>query len=115
MLQYPSTCDIYRPFDGRDAAATGIPCRLIPALNVDPHDARNLTWTHYIDVPADTDVRDGCTRAAGDSNIAFNDGDEVRVGSTRYVVVWVEPHDRDGLMAFRRAYLLRHEVAWPDL
>jgi hypothetical protein len=112
---YPSTCDIYRPFDAATPTQTGVECRLAPDLIHGQRGTGNLWWTHYIEVAADTDVRDGCTRAKDDAMIAYADGDEIRIGTTRYVVVWVEPHDRDGVMAFRRVYLLRHDVNWPDL
>lgn len=62
-----------------------------------------------------TDIRDACTRSAETSSITYADGDEIRIGTTRYATVWVEPHDRDGVMAFRRVYLLRHEVTWPEV
>jgi hypothetical protein len=113
---FPSTCDIYRPFGAGSPTQTGIQCRLVPDMF---HGQRlgggNLGWTHYLELAADADIRDGCSRRDGDSTITFTDGDEIRIGTTRYAVVWVEPHDRDGMMAFRRAYLLRHDVTWPTL
>ncbi len=114
MPAYPSTCDIYRPFDDAAPTETGIECRLVPDL-VNGQRSLGLTWTHYIEVPPDTDIRDACTRSAETSSITYADGDEIRIGTTRYATVWVEPHDRDGIMAFRRVYLLRHEVTWPEV
>lgn len=115
MPIFPSTCDLYRPFDDASPTQTGIECRLVPDLFRGQRGTGNLWWTHYVEVPAETDIRDGCTRTKGDPTIAYSDGDEIRIGTTRYAVVWVEPHDRDGPMAFKRVYVLRHEVTWPDV
>lgn len=111
MNPFTTTCDVYRPFGDATPTATGVPCRLVPELQT----LAGLQWTHYIDLPDGTDVRDGCTRSEGLNAIAFADGDEVRIGGTRYAVVWVEGHNRDTAQPFRRAYLFRHEVTWPDV
>src|SRR5437763_16090318 len=109
-----TTCDIYRPFGAGSPLTTGVPCRLTPALETVEAPARS----HTLDLQPGVDVRDGCTRTAGTAAIDFADGDEVRVpggaGTTRYVVVWVETAGRGPPMQYQRAYLLRHETAWPD-
>ena len=110
MSLWNTTCDIHRPF-GDDTIATGIECRLVPDF-VRGQTATGVRWTHYLDLPADTDIRDGCTRSEGSPDITFADGDEVRVPSgsdTRFVVVWVEQHNLGGPMSFCRAFLTRHE------
>src|SRR5258708_6056080 len=112
---WTTTCDIYRPFGDSTPTATGVACRLVPDL---PRGqlAAGLSWTHYVDCSVDTDVRDGCTRSEGSASVTFADGDEVRVPSVsdvRYVVVWVETHNLDGPNSFRRAFLTRHDAAWP--
>jgi hypothetical protein len=82
-------------------------------------DAGELRWSHYIDVQEGVDIRDGCGRAPGANAIVYGDGDEVRVpsgllGATRYVVVWVERINRGTNVAFKRVYLLRDTVVWPE-
>jgi hypothetical protein len=115
-----NTCDIYRPFGDATPLATGIPCRLAPDLagGSGKKVVAALIWTHILDFQPGADVRDGCSRTAGTNAIDFADGDEVRVpggaGTTRYVVVWVETVGLGTTMQYQRAYLLRHEAAWPD-
>jgi hypothetical protein len=112
---WTTSCDIYRPFAG-SLVASNVPCRLVPDM-INGQSATGLAWTDYIDLPADTDIRDGCTRNDRAPTVAFDDGDEVRVPSgsnTRYVVVWVEWHNVGGPMSFTRAYLTRHDAAWDD-
>ena len=111
-----TTCDIYRPFGAASPTATGVPCRLATcqagAARPGP-----MVWSHTLDLQPGVDIRDGCTRAAGTDALTYADGDEVRVpsgGSTRYVVVWVETHNRGSSMQCLRAYLLRHQPSWPD-
>jgi hypothetical protein len=111
-----TTCDIYRPFGAAAPAATAVPCQLSPDLAAGTLGG-SLVWTHVLDLAPGADIRDGCTRTAGGDAITYADGDEVRVpsgGSTRYVVVWVETQNRGSSMQCLRAYLLRHEAAWPD-
>jgi hypothetical protein len=111
-----TTCDIYRPFGDASPTTTGVPCRLTPALaSVNGRlVSGQLGWSHTLDVQPGVDVRDGCSRAEGATTIDFADGDEVRVGGSRYVVVWVETVGRGTPLQYQRAYLLRHEAAWPD-
>lgn len=115
MNFFTTTCDVYRPFGAGAPTITGIPCRLVPNMNQNNRGGGGLTWTHYVDLPFDGDVRDGCTRAAVSPDVFYADGDEVRIGTVRYVVVWVELHNRGGTTPFRRAYLTRDTVTWPDL
>src|ERR1043166_9138944 len=115
---WTTTCDIHRPFGDGSPRFADIPCRLVPDLAAGIRAGGVFSWTHYLDLPADADIQDGCTRDEKSQDLTFNAGDEVRVpagGSTRYVVVWVEQHNRCGPTEFRRAYLLRHEVIWPDV
>jgi hypothetical protein len=116
----PTTFDLYRPFGAAGPTATGLACNLVACLEGGrgaQAAANYLTWSHYLDVDAAVDVRDGCTRAAGADQVTYADGDEVRApsgaGSTRYVVVWVEVHNRGTAVEFKRAYLLRHAATWP--
>ena len=113
-----TNCDVYRPFGAASPTAAGIACRLTPGLTDGGLVTTAPAWTHTLDVQPGVDVRDGCTRIAGSAAIDFADGDEVRVpggaGTTRYVIVWVETVGRGTSMQYQRAYLLRHEAAWPD-
>ena len=115
-----TTCDVYRPFGAGSPTTSGIPCRLTPALAALTGKLviGQLGWTHTLDVQSGVDIRDGITRSAGSATIDFADGDEVRVpggaGTTRYVVVWVETVGLGTPIQHQRAYLLRHEAAWPD-
>ncbi|MGL4553975.1 MAG: hypothetical protein ACRC33_22675 [Gemmataceae bacterium] len=106
-----STCKIIRPFGGAQVAA-GVPCKMLNAVM----DGRNpiaaaLMWTTYMYVDDTIDVRDGCSRGVGMDLVLYADGDEVQIGSVRYVVVWVEKV-RD-TPSFLRVFLLRHSVTWP--
>ena len=114
-----TTCAIYRPFGSPLPIVSGIACALVPNMTrgrmiaVSPS-AQN--WTHYMDLPSEVDVRDGCTRTDGSNAITYADGDEVRipdVSGTRYVVVWVEIRNVGTPLQFKRAYLLRHAAVWP--
>jgi hypothetical protein len=116
---FPATCDVYRPFGAASPSATAVPCRLLPDMRLGqgaPSAPSGLTWTHFLEVAASTDLRDGCTRTAGADAVTFADGDEVRVaetaGTARYVVVWVEELPAVSGWTFKRAYLLRHKAAW---
>lgn len=115
---FTTTCDVYRPFGAGSPTTSGLACRLTPDVAGGDRGG-GLSWTHYLDLPAGADVRDGCTRTEGAPGVVYADGDEVRVpggsGTTRYAVVWVETHNRGGPNPFRRAYLARHEASWPDV
>ena len=109
-----TTCDIRRPF-GAGSWTSNIACDLVPQFRVGRCATDVPDWTHYIDVDASVDIRDGCTRVVGSNAMTYADGDEVRIPSgvaNRYVVVWVEPSPSGG----KRAYLMRHSVAdWTQL
>jgi len=110
------TCDIIRPFSG-SLVVSEIPCRLVPDFANGQSATNGLSWTDYIDLPADTDIRDGCTRSERSATITYEDGDEVRIPSgsnIRYVVVWIEMQNLGGPMSFTRAYLIRHDAAWTE-
>jgi hypothetical protein len=111
---WTSTCDVYRPFGAASPTTSGIVCRLVPDM-ANGQQPGGLSWTHYVDLPADVDVRDGCGRSLGSLTINYADGDELRIpgGSdgARFVVVWVEHHNQGTSAAFNRAFLTRHEVA----
>ena len=112
-----TTCDLYRPFGAASPLTTGIACRLVPDLAVGRGmNGALLSWTHYLDMDATVDVRDGCTRLAGADSLQFADGDELRIpngSGSRYVAVWVEWHNRDTPQQFKRVYLLRAVAVWP--
>src|SRR5262245_13843572 len=116
---FPELGSIYRPFGAASPTTTGVPCRVVPDLahgRAASAAGLDLRWTHYMDVGASVDLRDGCTRTAGNDQVTYADGDEVRVttavGTTRYVVVWVEELCREGEQSLKRAYLLRHNPPW---
>jgi hypothetical protein len=116
---FPTTCDVYRPFGSASPLSSAVPCRLVPAFRAGQGGVQapgGLTWTHYLEVAAGTDLRDGCSRTAGSDAITYADGDEIRVaetaGTARYVVVWVEELPTTAGWTFKRAYLLRHAPAW---
>jgi hypothetical protein len=111
-----TTCEIYRPFGAVSATLTGVVCRLVPDLARGRAGTGSLCWTHYLDLADTVDIRDGCTRTAGNNAVNFADGDEVRIpnaSGSRYVVVWVEMLNRGTPRQFKRAYLLRDTAAWP--
>src|SRR5436190_1289724 len=104
-----STCDIYRPFGAASPAVTNVPAQQSADLAAGTWGGA-MVWTHTLDLACGTEIRDGCTRTAGNDTINYADGDEVRIpsgGATRYVVVWVEVRSRGSAMECARAYLLR--------
>jgi hypothetical protein len=112
----PTTCDIYRPFDSGTLIASAIPCRLTPAYRA-AEKVNDLAWTHTLDIQPGVDLRDGVSRIVATVQLSYADGDEVRVpsgGTTRFVVVWIETVGRGTALQYQRAYLLRHEAAFPD-
>jgi hypothetical protein len=96
--------------------ASGIPCRLVGDLRAGrSRTPQGLTWSHMLLVEDHVDIRDGCSRTAGNNQITYGDGDEIRIPDatgTRYVVVWVEWVNRGLPASFKRVYLLRHAPAW---
>lgn len=110
---FPTTCDVYRPFGAASPTTEDQVCRLTPDFAAGQ--LGGITWTHTLDLPTEADVRDGCTRGEAGASIIYADGDEIRIGATRYVVVWVESHLRGTPTPYRRAYLLRHAVEWPEV
>src|SRR5687767_14257566 len=102
--------DIYRPFGGA-AATENVRIRLLdeqPGGRRRTATAVQLQWTHVVECDYTVDIRDGCTRAAGSSDLTYADGDEVRIpdaGGARFVVVWVTPVQRGSELAFKRVYL----------
>ena len=96
--------------------ATGVPCRLTPDLPRGGGRNDLPRWTHQLRLGADADLRDGCTRTAGQDQVTYADGDEVRIttatGTTRFTVVWVEDLPGPSDPALKRAYLLRHSGPW---
>lgn len=112
-----TTCDLYRPFSAGSPLATDIPCQLVAAFaGVEPRGA-GLHWTHCLLLDADVDIRDGCSRTPGSNTLTYADGDKVVLpsgaGNTSYVVVWVETVHRGSALEHKRAYLMRHQAAWP--
>lgn len=112
----PSTASIRRPFGG--AVVATVPCRLVPCMwggrarfnsGVNAFQA-----THYLEVGAGTNIRDGVGRTLGLNSWVHGDGDEVVVTVsgrvTRFVVVFVEDRFADTSGEYRRAYLLRDSV-----
>lgn len=105
----PTSCDLYRPFGDAAPTTTGIAGRLVGDFARGRRAVGGPGWTHYLEVSADVDVRDGCTRAEGSPDLTYADGDEIRDrDGTRFVVVWVEVVDAGTPREFKRAYLTRH-------
>jgi hypothetical protein len=110
-----STCDVYRPFGAGSPTHTNLACRLVADFARGRMAAGGVPeWTHIVEMAADADVLDGCTRSTGASTPTYADGDELRIaiGSStpRFVVVWVETVDLGSPLEFKRAYLLRHSA-----
>lgn len=76
-----------------------------------------MAWTHYVDVPAGSNIRDGCSRTLSINVWVYGDGDEVRitVGGrlTAFVVVFVVDRYCDTPDEHRRAYLMRDRIITP--
>ena len=90
-----------------------MPARAELAVGTGKPTAASLVWTDILDLPMDADIRDGCSRTAGNNAIDFADGDEIRSpNGDRFVVVWVEIVGAGTPMEHQRAYLLRHQPAW---
>ncbi|QVL30936.1 hypothetical protein KIH39_19060 [Telmatocola sphagniphila] len=106
-IPYPETTAIYRPFGSPTPIATEISGHLI-ADSSGLNSTRTLKWTHILETASSTDLRDGCSRTAGTNAIVYADGDEVRMGGNRFVVVWVEIVNPGSSFERKRAYLMRH-------
>lgn len=119
-LPLVNECDIYRPIGAGAATHTDVPCRLVPNLKAGRLASAGptlLMWTHYLDLAYNVDIRDGCTRSAGQNYVTYADGDGVRVtmdGQTwRFVVVWVEwRYPDEPANRYIRAYLVRDLADW---
>lgn len=119
----PLKCDIYRPFGAGAPTYTDVDCNLVPALfgGEDPSAApTQLQWDHWIDVPSNTDIRDGLSRSIGNNNWNYADGDKVRVKNLvgnpaiYFVVVFVNVRWFGTSTEYKRAYLLRDSVTWAN-
>lgn len=113
----PSIAQIRRPFGG--AIFGTVACRLVPMFGGRARFNSTtvaLQWTHFIDVPAGTDIRDGLGRSLGLPQPVYGDGDEVRItvaGQTSiFVVAWVTDRFCDTASEYKRVYLIRDEVLW---
>lgn len=113
----PSTARLYRPVGG--SFVSEFPCRLVPAMwggRARFPGGAGFQATHYADVPANTDIRDGWGRVSGTMSIVYADGDELRitVGGRigRYAVTHVEDRYCNTIGEYRRAYLLRHSAGF---
>ena len=75
-------------------------------------------WDHWADVPQDTDVRDGQTRALGTQYLTYADGDAFEVINPHgaetilFVVVFVMMRYWGTAAAYKRIYLIRDVVDW---
>lgn len=110
----PDVCNIHRPAGASSPVHSDVPCRIVPNLAVGRGGTAGptyLMWTHWVDLPPDYDIRDGCTRAAGTNYITYADGDGVRAVcggfAYRWVVVWVEDRFTNTDTNYTRAYLVR--------
>lgn len=118
-FELPDLMDLYRPFGASSPIDTGIPCRIVPNERYGRGEAVGttyLTWSHWVDLESNYDIRDGCSRAAGTNYITYADGDQVEAtleGKTwRFVVVWVEKRYTNTDRNYTRAYLVRDRVYW---
>lgn len=118
-FELPDVCDIYRPFGAALPTHSDVPCRIVPNGAVGRGATAGSTypsWTHWVDLDPDYDIRDGCSRAAGTNFIAYADGDEVRAELAgrlyRFVVVWVEDRFTGTDNNYTRAYMRRDTVDW---
>jgi hypothetical protein len=119
-LPLVNVCDIYRPAGAGVPVHVAVPCRIVPCLSrgrAGQAGPTQLMWTHYLDLSADDDIRDGCTRAAGTNYVTYADGDGVRVtmyGQVwKFVVIWVEwRYPGEPEQAYTRAYLIRDTPDW---
>src|SRR5437016_6045269 len=91
-----TTCDIYRgnpPAGGASPAATDVPCQLVASYLSGSRALNNnlKTWTHYIVLNADADIRDGYEGST--QAWQYQNADTITIpsgGTTAYAVVFVE-------------------------
>jgi hypothetical protein len=96
-----TTCDIYRDTNAPPANpdVAGVSGSLVPM----PRNLKStVVYTHWIDVPLATDVRDADWLYVPDKN------------GTKFAVQWVERIRFGGGSDYKRAYLLRQAVNWPS-
>lgn len=96
-----TTCDIYRNTNAPPANpdVAGVSGTLTPA----PRNLKStLVYTHWIDVPLATDVRQSDFVYVPDKN------------GTKFAVQAIERIRFGGGNDYKRAYLLRQTVAWPS-
>ena len=119
-LPMVNVCDIYRPLGAALPVYSAVPCRLVPNYakgRAGQAGPTQLMWTHYLDLAADNDIRDGLTRSAGTNYMTYSDGDGVRVPMNgqvwRFVVVLVEwRYPGEPEREYIRAYLIRDLADW---
>jgi len=119
-LPLVNLCDIYRPLGAASPVHANVPCRLVPNFakgRAGQTGPTNLMWSHYLDLGADDDIRDGLSRAAGTNYLTYSDGDGVRVTMNgqvwRFVVILVEwRYPGEPEREYTRAYLLRDQADW---
>lgn len=110
-----TTCDV---FHGTNAPGLGppdlaaVPCRLTPAFLLGANAQATWQFTHYIDVPLDTDIRDYyALGSAGSGNT-----DKLYIpdeNGTGFWVMFCERHGWGTPNDFRRVYLNRLQATFP--
>jgi hypothetical protein len=103
------SCGIYRPFGGTliatvDGQIESQRGHIVPFNTATPQ------FTHTVKFPEGTDCQDGITRPDSTAtSLTYAAGDEVRVGSSKWSVMYVDKVNRGG-DEFLLAYLLRHTL-----
>ena len=114
-----TTCDIYRgnpPPNNATPAATDVPCQLVASYLSGSRALNNnlKTWTHYIVLNSNVDIRDGYQ---GSTQVwQYQNADTIHIpsgGTTAYAVVFVEVRGRGTVGEHKRVYLDRQGPSWP--
>jgi hypothetical protein len=95
------TATLHRPFGGAEVGP--VIGRWI--TDTEGLNGRQLRWSHRLELPVGTDIRDGITQTGNE--LMYADGDEVRLAGIKYAVVWVETRNAGTPYARTVAYLLR--------
>ena len=116
-IQPNTTCNIYRLGTAPpvDPAAANVPCYLQSDWRGGQEGGERqidaLTWTHFMLVAADIDIRDAYTGAstASPQDLVFIPDD----AGTQFNVIFVERQQRGTPNEHKRVYLDRQTPAWP--
>jgi hypothetical protein len=116
----PSVCSVWRLAAGtRTQIAAGVACRLVPVHwgGRPRFSGTPFTWTHWVDLPADQDVRGGCRLTqplSATYTYSTSLADCIKISSAAprcfYMAMWVERRYLDTPDEYTRAY-----VTWDDV